>query len=54
MIACTECASPLDLPADIVEGEVLACGSCEAELEVVGLSPPAVAPAPEVDEDWGE
>jgi alpha-aminoadipate carrier protein LysW len=54
MIACTECTSSLDLPADAVEGEVVACADCGVELEVVSTSPLALALAPEVDEDWGE
>ncbi len=39
---------------DRVEGEVLTCDGCSAELEVVGVSPLRLAEAPEVEEDWGE
>ena len=37
-----------------LEGEVLTCEGCSAELEVVGLKPLRLAEAPEVEEDWGE
>lgn len=37
-----------------VEGEVVTCGGCSAELEVVGVRPLRLAEAPEVEEDWGE
>ncbi|NNC14527.1 lysine biosynthesis protein LysW [Corallococcus exiguus] len=35
-------------------GEVLSCGGCSAELEVVGVNPLRLEEAPEVEEDWGE
>ena len=53
-LPCPECEAPVDVTPDAVVGEVLACGDCSAELEVVGLDPLALALAPEVDEDWGE
>jgi alpha-aminoadipate carrier protein LysW len=53
-VACPLCESPVIVPDDAVEGEVLACGACAAELEVVGLDPLELAEAPEVSEDWGE
>ena len=54
MTACTECESPVQVPGDAVEGEVIACESCSAELEVIGLAPVELALAPEMAEDWGE
>ena len=42
------------LPADTVEGEILVCPDCAAELEVTAVDPPTLALAPEVGEDWGE
>jgi len=53
-IACTECEAPINLPTDTMQGEILACDDCSAELEVTALEPLAVALAPEVQEDWGE
>lgn len=52
--ACPECAEALPLPAGTIVGEILACGACLAELEVLALEPPRLALAPEVEEDWGE
>ncbi len=51
---CTICEAPVSLPNDVMEGEVLACDDCGAELELVTLDPLTLAEAPEVAEDWGE
>jgi alpha-aminoadipate carrier protein LysW len=34
--------------------EIVQCPECSSELEVVSLAPPALALAPEIEEDWGE
>ena len=54
MNLCTECETPIEVPADAVEGEVIACDACSAELEVMSLDPIKLALAPELAEDWGE
>lgn len=36
------------------QGEILTCGECGTELEVLSLDPIQLALAPETDEDWGE
>lgn len=51
---CPECAAEIILADGTVESEILACPDCGAELEVVSLTPPELALAPEVEEDWGE
>lgn len=51
---CPECEATLNLPADTVEGEILICTDCAAELEVTATNPLTLALAPEVGEDWGE
>ncbi len=51
---CPECAADVALAADTMESEIVACPDRGAELEVVGLEPPTLALAPEVEEDWGE
>ena len=51
---CPECEGAVTLPADPMVGEVLPCPSCGAELELAAIDPPALQPAPEVEEDWGE
>ena len=51
---CPECAADVDLLDDVMEGEIVQCGECGLELEVVNLAPPTLALAPEEEEDWGE
>jgi len=53
-IACPECEARLQIPADSLLGQVLTCPDCHVELEITGLDPLALEPAPEVEEDWGE
>jgi alpha-aminoadipate carrier protein LysW len=52
--ACPECEAQVTLGDDVVEGEIIVCPDCAAELEVVSVNPPELALAPEVGEDWGE
>ena len=51
---CPECAAEVSLPDDVIEGEIIQCADCGAELEVVNLTPPTLELAPEEEEDWGE
>lgn len=51
---CPECDATLDLPADLIEGEIVPCADCGAELEVVSTAPVQLQVAPMVEEDWGE
>jgi alpha-aminoadipate carrier protein LysW len=51
---CPECEANITLPADTVEGEIVICTDCAAELEVTSVNPLTLALAPEVGEDWGE
>ncbi len=51
---CPECAGALDLPTDLLEGEIVPCADCGADLEVLTLRPLELALAPEIEEDWGE
>jgi alpha-aminoadipate/glutamate carrier protein LysW len=54
MSTCPECDATLSIPADAMEGEIVPCPDCGAELEVVSTVPVTLALAPEVQEDWGE
>jgi len=51
---CPECEGPIRLAEDLMEGEIIPCGDCGAELEVLSVHPLKLGLAPEVQEDWGE
>lgn len=53
-LECPECGAAVTLPADVMEGEILSCGDCGVEWEVVKGEPFQLVRAPEVEEDWGE
>ena len=53
MAHCPECEAEITVQG-LMMGEIIYCPDCSAELEVLGLEPPAVALAPEIEEDWGE
>jgi alpha-aminoadipate/glutamate carrier protein LysW len=53
MAHCPECDAEIALQGLLV-GEIIYCPDCNAELEVLSVEQPAVALAPEVEEDWGE
>jgi alpha-aminoadipate/glutamate carrier protein LysW len=50
---CPECAGQVTLESP-ERGEIVECAECGTELEVVGLEPMQLSPAPEEEEDWGE
>lgn len=54
MAACPECGATIDVDYDVVEGEIVMCDECGAELEVVSADPLEFDLAPEEEEDWGE
>jgi alpha-aminoadipate/glutamate carrier protein LysW len=54
MAVCTECEAEISLEPSTEIGEIVQCPDCGLDLEVLSLDPPAVAPAPEEEEDWGE
>ncbi|MBM3228860.1 lysine biosynthesis protein LysW [Candidatus Parvarchaeota archaeon] len=54
MVECTECASQITLKEGTEVGEIITCPDCGTKLEVKSVSPPSLAKAPEVQEDWGE
>jgi alpha-aminoadipate carrier protein LysW len=51
---CSACEAKIELTPTTEVGEIIQCPDCGMDLEVVGIDPPAVAPAPEEEEDWGE
>jgi alpha-aminoadipate carrier protein LysW len=50
---CPECAADIEINGAIV-GEILQCGDCSVELEVLSLEPLSLGLAPAEEEDWGE
>lgn len=54
MPECIECGSGVTLHETVEIGEIVDCGTCGAELEVVGDDPVELDTAPELEEDWGE
>ena len=51
---CVECGAEVSLHDDLEVGEIIDCGTCGAELEVIDVTPPVLDRAPELEEDWGE
>ncbi len=51
---CPVCGGALSLHDDLEVGEILDCGDCGTELEVVATDPVTLEEAPELAEDWGE
>jgi len=51
---CPECEGNLALGADVQAGEIVVCGDCGVDLEVINVAPLALALAPQEAEDWGE
>ena len=44
---CRECGAAIDVAEDVMQGEILACGDCGAELEVVSVEPLATRAGPD-------
>jgi alpha-aminoadipate carrier protein LysW len=53
---CPDCDAELDVPADIMQGEILSCPSCGLELEVKKVNGRCVdlQELTIEGEDWGE
>ena len=54
LVLCPVCGGDVTIAEDTVANELLDCGECASELEVVSLDPMKLAEAPEAAEDWGE
>lgn len=54
MATCPECEGALTLGDDVQTGEIVVCGDCGVDLEVIDLAPLSLALAPQEAEDWGE
>lgn len=53
-VECPSCAASVALTRRPLCGEIVRCGGCAVELEVVSVAPLRVEEAPQVQEDWGE
>ena len=51
---CPVCGVRLTLSCDLVKGELLECGDCGTELEVMGLGPVELKRTPEAEETFGD
>ena len=51
---CPICEGEVEIPSDVMAGELVECADCGAELEITSIDPLTVEEAPEVEEDWGE
>ena len=55
-IECPECLAEIEVPDDVIVGEVIECPECGAELEVYEIKEGQVKVrvAAAEEEDWGE
>ena len=54
MSECPVCGGGVSAPSEAIISELVDCGGCASELEVINLSPLSLRLAPMEDEDWGE
>ncbi|WP_330630205.1 lysine biosynthesis protein LysW [Halocatena halophila] len=54
MAECIECGATVQLHDDVENGEIIDCGTCGSELEIIETEPVSLDTAPELEEDWGE
>jgi alpha-aminoadipate carrier protein LysW len=54
MPECVVCGAEVSVGKDAIQGELIECDDCGAELEVVSVDPLKVAEAPTEEEDWGQ
>lgn len=54
MAECIECGASVSLHDDVEAAEIIDCGTCGSELEVIETEPVVLDTAPELEEDWGE
>ena len=50
---CPECEAVLAL-GQVLQGEIVVCPDCGADLEVTALEPLSLVLAPMEEEDWGQ
>ena len=55
-VTCEECGAGINVPGDVVKGEIVTCPDCGVDYEVTEASSSGVTlqPAETSGEDWGE
>ena len=53
-LTCPECEGAVDMAPPLRLSEITSCPDCSIELELMSVEPPALAAAPDIEEDWGE
>jgi len=54
-VRCLECDRDLNIPEDVVDGEIITCPDCGANYEVMRTSKGIeLKQAESIGEDWGE
>jgi len=51
---CPDCTEAVPATDDVRVTSIVVCPGCQAELEVIGVTPVEFALAPEIEEDFGE
>jgi len=51
---CPVCAAEIEVADDAIAGELVICGDCGVELELLDTDPVKLAEAPSAEEDWGQ
>ncbi|WP_342713725.1 lysine biosynthesis protein LysW [Lentzea fradiae] len=51
---CPACEASVVVDDAVLPNEIVECGDCRSELEVVTTEPVLLALAPTIEEDWGE
>lgn len=55
LIDCPACGVEVKLGEDTINGELISCGSCGANLEVkLDITLSTLVEAPQEEEDWGQ
>jgi len=54
MAECPVCKAEVDIAANVFAGEMVICGNCGNELELLEKNPPKLAANPSAVEDWAD
>ena len=51
---CPVCGAEIEIAKNSIAGELVICGDCGVELELLETNPVELAEAPSAEEDWGQ